>query len=450
MRETLDIPLMRSVRLFGLAGRLAVAAVALVLALPIHAETAAEWSQFRGPDRDGQAPMLQVPSPWPDAPTELWKVEIGMGHASPVVSDGRIYIMTRRLQDEVAMALDLKDGSTVWEKTYPTQYMPHQAAVKFGRGPRATPVVAEGVVCFTGVDARFTCHDAKDGKELWQRDFSESSDIAETFCGASLTPLIENGVIYMHLGDDRAGRLFAADLRTGEEIWAYDGQGPGYASPLMLDIDGTRQLIVFATIDLLGFDPADGRLLWKRPYLDKWRENIPTPLVVGKRIVIADYVNGTLSLWPKKTDKGWRVEDHWQNKELTQRMSSPVTDGERIYGFSDKKKGQLFVADPATGEVIWSDVGRGGQNAVLTLAGKWLLVSSTTGELKVATWEKDALNVVKTYEIADSEVWAQPAWLTDGMLIKDLKHLTRYSWDAPAEAAPSGDKAEPAAAKNGR
>lgn len=375
--------------------------------------------------------MMRLPTTWPDAPTQLWKISIGEGFASPVVADGRVFIMTRQGELEAAMALDLSDGRVLWRKTYPAPYTPHQAARRFGKGPRATPIVADGVVCFTGVDARMTCHAAGDGRELWQKDFSASSDIAETFCGASLTPLVEDGILYAHLGDDRGGRFFAADLHTGEELWSWDGQGPGYASPLMVDIGVDRLLVTFATTDLLAFDPKDGTLLWSRPYPDKWRENIPTPLVVGSRIVISDYVNGTLAVWPKKTDDGWVVEDLWHNAELTQRMASPVTDGERIFGFSNKNKGQLFAADPVTGKVLWQDEGRGGENAVLTLAGPWLLVSGTDGNLKVGRWEKGALSLVKTYEIAQSAVWAQPAWLEDGMLIKDTEHLIRYTWQAP-------------------
>lgn len=398
---------------------------------------AEQWSQFRGPNRDGQITMFEVPSKWPDTPKTVWKVEVGEGQASPVVYDGKIYLMARQGEEEVAMALSLDSGKVLWKQGFPTPYTAHQAAMKFGKGPRSTPIVADGVACFLGVDARFSCHDAGSGKVLWVRDFSDKSDIAETFCGSSMTPLVRDGVIFVHLGDDRAGRLFAADLRTGEEKWGWEGQGPGYASPMMLEIEGVRQLVTLAATHLLSFDPQTGELLWERPYPDKWKENIPSPLVVGQRILISDFENGTLSLWPRKTEKGWVVEDHWHNKELTLRMASPVTDGERVYGFSNRRKGQLFALDPATGEVIWQDEGRGGENAVLAMSGGWLFVSNTEAELKIAKWENGSLKEVRTYEIADSPVWAQPAWVKDGLLVKDERHLTRLALveEAPKAAA---------------
>lgn len=414
-------------------------ALALLFAtLPVGSAApavAGEWSQYRGPSRDGQATMFEVPEVWPETLAEVWKVEVGEGIASPVVSGGRIYLITRQGDDEVVMALGLADGKTLWTKHYPTPYTAHQAAVRFGQGPRSTPVVAEGTVCALGVDAHFSCHDAESGKELWARDFSEKSAPTKTFCGSSISPLIHDGVVFIHLGDDLAGRFFAAELRTGKELWGWEGQGPGYASPLMLDIEGQRQLVTFATTDLLSFDPKSGELLWNRPYPDKWRENIVTPLVVGERIVISDFENGTLSLWPEKTAEGWKVEDHWHNEELTQRMASPVTDGEVIFGFSDRRKGQLFVLDPASGKVLWEDEGRGGDNAVLAMAGGFVLITGTDASLRVMRWDGETLDEVKRYELADSAVWAEPGWLGNGLLVKDTRHLKRLALVRPPSTA---------------
>ena len=414
----------------------------LGLALVATALPAEQWSQYRGPARDGQATMLEVPETWPESLRQVWKVEVGEGHASPVVSGDRIYLMTRQGDDEVVMALDLASGRTLWTKSYPTPYDAHSAALRFGKGPRSTPVVAENTVCVLGVDARFSCHDVEDGRELWVRDFSDKSAPTKTFCGSSISPLIDDGVVFVHLGDDHAGRFFAADLRTGEELWGWEGQGPGYASPFLLEIEGKRQLITFATTDLLSFDPASGEVLWSRPYPDKWRENIVTPLVIGERIVISDFENGTLSLWPKKTTDGWQVEDHWHNTELTQRMATPVTDGEVMFGFSDRRKGQLFVLEPATGSVLWEGEGREGDNAVLAMAGDYLLVTDTEAVLRVLRWDGEALAEVQRYEIADSATWAEPGWLDDGLLVKDVRHLSRLALATPP--SPEAEASEPA------
>lgn len=394
--------------------------------------SAADWSQWRGPGRDGHAPMFKAPETWPEAPQQLWKVPVGEGYTSPVVVGDRIYLMTRQGDDEVAMALSLQDGKILWSQRFPTPYKMHQAAVKYGQGPKATPVVAAGVACFLGIDGRLTCHEAADGTLLWTRDFSERTSEVENFCGTSMSPIIVDGVIYAHLGDDRGGRLFAADLRTGKELWGWEGQGPGYASPLMLTFDGQPTLVTLATTHLLGFDPATGDVLWQRPYPDKWRENIVTPIIVGQHLIISDYQNGTLSVWPERAEDGWKVVDQWHNKELTQRMSSPVSDGELLYGHSNVNKGQLFILDPASGEVLWRGEGRAGEHIVFTVVGDYLLSIDTDAELKVYATGDQRLQPLKTYSIADSPVWAHAAWLENGLLIKDAEHLARWAIETPA------------------
>lgn len=407
-----------------------IALLSLLIALTTLPTRASDWSQWRGPARDGHAPMLEVPAEWPAALAERWKVEVGDGYSAPVVADGRVFLLTREGDDEVAMALDLDSGETLWSQRWPTPYTINQYATAHGKWPRATPVVADGVACFLGVDARLTCHRAASGELLWTRDFSDKSGSEGNFCGSSMSPLVEDGVLYAHLGDDRGGRLFAADLRTGEERWAWEGQGPSYASPMLFDLGGVRQLVTLGTVDLLGFDAANGALLWRRPFPDKWNQNIATPLRVGDRLLFADVENGTLAVRPEKGAEGWVLEELWHDGELTQYMASPVTDGELVYGFSDRKKGQLFVLDPEKGEVHWQSEGRGGRNATLTLAGKWLLVASSDAELTVFERQGKTLRPVASYTLAPTPTWAHPAWLEDGLLVKDTRHLARLGFGA--------------------
>lgn len=402
------------------------AVLTFVILLP-SVSPAEEWSQWRGPGRDGHAGLLEIPASWPEKLAEVWRVEVGEGYSAPVVADGQVFILTRQGDDEVALALDLATGKTLWSKRWPTPYEMNQAATGHGKWPRATPIVADGVACFLGVDARLTCHHTTTGEILWTRDFSEKSGSEGNFCGSSMSPLVNGGILYAHLGDDRAGRLFAADLRSGEERWGWEGQGPSYASPVLLEIGGVRQLVTLGAVDLLGFDAATGELLWSRPFPDEWNQNIVTPLQIGDRLLFADVENGTLAVWPERTADGWKLRELWHEKELTQYMASPVTDSKVVYGFSNRNKGQLFVMDPATGKVLWQDDGRGGRNAILTLAGPWLLVTSSDAELSVYARENNSLRQIRRYTLAPSSTWAHPAWLPDGLLVKDVHHLTRLA-----------------------
>ena len=314
------------------------------------------------------------------------------------------------------MALDVETGEELWSRTWPAPYEINQYATAHGKWRAATPIAVDGVVCFLGVDARLTCHDAGTGEQHWTRDESETSGSEGNFCGSSMSPLVSDGLLYAHLGDDSGGILFAADLRTGHVKWSWDGQGPSYTSPMLFEIDGVRQLVTMGAVDILGFDAGTGELLWRRPFPDQWNQNIVTPLWVKDRLLIADVDNGTLALRPSRTELGWDLRELWSDKELTQYMASPVTDGEVVFGFSNQRKGQLFVLDPTSGEVLWRDEGRGGRNATLSLVGPWLLVSSSDADLRIFERQDQSLRMVKRYELAPSPTWAHPAWLPDGPL----------------------------------
>ena len=99
-------------------------------------------------------------------------------------------------------------------------------------------------------------------------------------------------------------------------------------------------------------------------------------------------------------------------------MSSPVVDGAVVYGFSSKRKGQLFCLDAKTGTVSWTTEGRGGTNAALQSAGTGLLVLTTDGELIVAKRNPEKFEELRRSKVSDSETWGQPVVLKDAVIIR--------------------------------
>ena len=59
------------------------------------------WPQWRGPNRDGNVSGAIIPTSWPKTLKEQWKLTVGVGHSSPVVSKGRVYVFARQGEDEV-------------------------------------------------------------------------------------------------------------------------------------------------------------------------------------------------------------------------------------------------------------------------------------------------------------------------------------------------------------
>src|SRR4030095_412977 len=91
---------------------------ALMLALPL----AADWPQWRGPNRDGVTRDFVAPATRPATLKEVWKVTVGEGHSSPVTSEGRIYVLARQGEDEVVLCLEAQTGKQLWRTSYPERW----------------------------------------------------------------------------------------------------------------------------------------------------------------------------------------------------------------------------------------------------------------------------------------------------------------------------------------
>ena len=89
------------------------------VSLSLQAQRPADWTQWRGPNRDGAAPF-SVPQTWPERLTQKWKLEVGNGYATPLVIGNRVYVFARQGDNEVMMALDADTGKEVWKNAgYP-------------------------------------------------------------------------------------------------------------------------------------------------------------------------------------------------------------------------------------------------------------------------------------------------------------------------------------------
>ena len=141
----------------------------------------AEWSQWRGENRDGILTQFSAPEVWPKQLKKLWYVELGGGDASPIVAEGRIYTHTRQNESEVVTALDLETGEILWQDSYgPVPYMwPWHGAESRGQGPFSTPVFHDGVVYTLGVTQALSAFDAKTGQLLWRKDFKKTPRLWE-------------------------------------------------------------------------------------------------------------------------------------------------------------------------------------------------------------------------------------------------------------------------------
>jgi outer membrane protein assembly factor BamB len=382
--------------------------------------SAQEWNQWRGPARDGSVAAKNAPRMWPEQLRQSWRVEVGEGYSSPVVSGGRIFVNSRRDPDELVMALNLADGKVLWTQKYPAAFKKNEYAVTMAKGPNATPLV-NGKRLFTfGVTGVLVAWDTESGRELWKRDFSKSIDTSKIFCGTAASPLMVDGRLIVQVGSDiHGGKIVGLDPATGSSTWEWSGPGPGYASPVVIIAEGQSQIVTLTQESIVGLDAKSGKQLWSAPFPDEWHENITTPLWTGESLIVSGTRQGTHAYTLKRTAGQWQATEIWKNPEVAMYMSSPVYADGLIYAHSSKRKGQFVAVDAGTGALKWATEGREGEHASLLSTPEHIIFLTNNAELIVAKRGQANFAVERRYEVAKSATWAMPLLLGKDILVRD-------------------------------
>jgi len=406
---------------FRTSFRFAVLLAAVSLSLT---SVAGDWPQWRGPNRDGNVRGAFVPAAWPKTLKEEWKVTVGLGHASPVEANGRIYVFARQGDDEVLVCLDATTGKEIWRSSQAVAYEMHPAARGHGKGPKATPVISHGSVYTFGIAGVLSAHDARTGKLKWRREFSKEYAKTSPLFGTAMSPLVDNGLLIAHVGGHDKGALIAFEAETGAIKWSNNMDGPAYASPIIVTLAGVRQIVTFMQKDLVGVDFSTGKLLWKLPSKTQYDENCNT--VVGYRdlLIFSREEQGLAAIRLAKQGAEIVPQQVWNNKEAELYLSTPVLSGNLLFGMTARQKGQFFAVDAETGKTAWLSPGRMGENAaILSLGGKALIFLTNEANLIVQPLDAKTYSPVVQYTVAASPTWAHPLVLGRRILIKDETSL---------------------------
>jgi len=402
----------------------------IVLALPaVSASTIVgqgpgpDWPQFRGPNRDGAVASFAEPGVWPERLTERWKVDVGQGYATPVLAGGRVYMFTRQAANEVMQAFDAGTGKLVWQTRYAAPVTVAPAAQAHGPGPKSTPTLAGGRLYTMGMGGIVTAFDAASGRQLWQKP---AGPVLPLF-GTATSPLEDRGLVIVHVGGHNQGALTAFDAGTGDVTWTWNGDGPSYASPIVADIDGVRQVIALTQESLVGVSAADGRLLWRQPFTTEFTQNIITPILVGQTLLVSGYQRPTSAVRLVRGGGEWHTEDVWKNESVSLYMANGVVVGDTLFGLSHRNSGQYFLLDVKTGETVWTGMPRQATNAAIVRAGNVVFALEDDADLIVGRVSGARFQELKRYNVGDAETWAQPAISGNRIFVKGASTLTLWT-----------------------
>ena len=386
---------------------------------------AQDWPQWRGPARDGVAAAFDVPASWPDALQRHWSVEIGLGYAAPVLIGDRSYLFTRQGEDEVMTALDAATGETVWRTSYPAPFDMNPSTARHRAGPKSTPTFDSGRLFAHGMTGSVTAFDAETGEQLWQFPGTGVVPLFHT----SMSPLVVGDLVIVHIGGHDDGALTAFDAATGAVRWSWDGDGPAYGSPMLFELGGTRQVVVFTQEHFVGVSLETGALLWSRPFVTRSLTTSQTPILYRDMVIQNGRGNGVTAFRVASGSDGWTTEDVWHTDEVSLHMTNGVVNDGVLYGLSHLNSGQYFGLDLDTGEVLWTSAPRQAENASILRSGDTILSLEDDAELVVIAHSRAAFTPVQRYEVADSETWTQPTLSGNRLFIKDVSTLTLWTLD---------------------
>ena len=396
-----------------------VGSLALIAASCVFAQ---DWPQWRGPDRSGKVTGFDAPATWPAALVQKWKVQVGTGDATPALVGDRLYVFTRQGDDETLLCLNATDGSQIWKSQYAARAV--TGAASRHPGPRSSPAVAEGKVVTLGVGGVLSCFNAADGSLVWRNADFDSVPMFFT----SMSPIIVDGLCIAQLGGSNDGAILAFDLNTGDQKWKCSEEGPEYASPALLTVDGTKQIVTLTSKSVVGVGVADGKLLWKLPFVPERRAyNAATPIVNGQTVIYTGAGRGTRAVKIEKQGDGFAARELWTNADMAPQYNTPVLQDGLLFGLSNR--GMLFCLDAQTGQTLWVDEtprDRSGFGEIVN-AGSVLLALPSSSDLIVFKPSGKQYEELAQIKVSDESTYAYPVLAGNRIYIKDQDTLTLWT-----------------------
>lgn len=396
--------------------------VALCLCfVAVSCAVAQDWPQWRGPNRDGVATGFTAPATWPAALTQGWRVVVGAGDASPALVGGKLYVCARQGNEEMTLCLSASDGKELWRDHYEAPAI--TGAAGSHAGLRSSPAVAEGKVVTLGVSGILSCLDAATGALAWRNN--SFTEVPKFY--TSMSPLIVDGMAIAHLGSEANGALVAFDLAGGAEKWRWAAEGPQYASPVLMALDGAKVIVTLSAKSFIGVKTADGKLLWQVPFVPQGMTyNAATPIVVGQTAIISGAGRGTKAFRIDRQGDTYAATELWTNADMAAQYCTPVLKDGLLFGVNNR--GQLFCLNGTSGQTAWVDATPHGRGfGTMVDAGNAVVALPADGALLVLQPSDAAYTELAKYKVSETPTYAYPVLSGKSIYIKDQDALTLWT-----------------------
>ncbi len=399
-----------------------VASLALWLLTPCGAlAQALSWPQWGRPNRNFKVETKGLASSWPEkGPRQLWKRELGDGYSAIAADGDRLYTIYRKGEQDVTIALDAKTGRTLWEHVSEAPFLPRMQ-MENGPGPHSTPLIAGDRMFTIGVTGKLHCYDKQTGKVIWSHDLWQEFQGTKLGRGYSPSPIAYKQTLIVTVGG-KGNALMAFNQKDGAVVWKNQDHSNAHPSPILINVDGQDQLVIFMQQEIGGFDPNNGAELWRHPHPTQYGLNISTPVWGDGNLLFCSsaYNGGSRVLQLNNRDGKTQVKELWFSNRLRIHIGNAIRVGDYIYG-SSGDFGPAFVTavEIKTGNVVWQD--RSLSRACFLYADGKFIVLDEDGHLALATVSPTGLKIHSKVELLNRNAWTAPTLVGTRLYIRDRK-----------------------------
>jgi len=404
-----------------IANTTALLLVAAALRLAANQGPSSEWSQWRGPNRDGISPDTGLLQEWPTGgPPVAWKATgLGGGYGTAVISGSRMFVQGLRGRETFVHSLSSTDGRYLWSKS-----LGSGGTNDRGSGPRSTPT-GDGDRLYVLTERGVLWCLRVDGTEVWRRD------LLADFGGRNITwlisesPLVDGNRVIVTPGGRGAG-MVALDKMTGRTIWIAKqlSDEAGYSSPMVVEVGGVRAYTTITAEAAVGVRASDGGLLWRYAAPANGTANITTPVVDGSRVFYSSaYGTGGGLVTLTAGNGGLSSSEVYFTREMQNHHGGIVLVKGTMYGFNNAI---LTALDFATGKMRWRhrSVGKGS----VAYADNRLYILGETHTVGLAEVTAQGYRETGRFTIADHGLpaWSHPVISGGRLYIRNQGDLTAY------------------------
>ena len=393
-------------------------------------ETPRDYPRFLGNGYWAEVEGVDLASNWESAPPQLlWKQPIGAGWGAFAIVGDYAVTQEQRGNQELVVCYELKTGKIAWSHADEARWDPSGAGALGGVGPRATPTIHEGRVYTHGATGILNCLDAATGKRLWSHDTLAEYGAGNISWGKADSPLIVDDKVVVSVGATDDHSLVAFNCESGKEAWAGGTRRSSYASPVLTEIAGVRQILVVNEDYLTSHDAASGEVLWEHEWPGNSDGNASTsqPVPVGEDRVFLSKGYGIPSQLiqvTREADGKWASERVWSKPVLRTKMGNVVVRDGVVYGIDDI---DMDAADLDTGKRHWKkrrrpELGHG----QIMLVGDKILVISESGELVLLAVDQKKYRELAKFQAIEGVTWNNPALSGNYLLIRNAEQAACY------------------------